>query len=106
MSMISIDTVFGAAGVVQNAWAGDTFEFLRADSTIKVALVSTVAGATATLKIGDAIVMQDVPVSAQAAMDLNAEDYKYVDAGRAGERLTLQLTAAGALTVRSLAIIA
>ena len=107
MAMISIDTVFGAAGTVRNAWAGEVFEFLRADSTIKVGLVATVAGVTATWKIGDAIVMEDAPVNVNAALVMAADtDLLYVDAGRAGERLTLSLTATAAATCRSLALIA
>lgn len=107
MAMISVDTVFAAAGTVQNAWAGEVFEFLRADSTIKVGLIATVAGVTATWKIGDAIVVENAPVNVLASLKMNAnEDMLYVDAGRAGERLTLTLTATAASTCRSLALIA
>lgn len=106
MAIINVDTIFAAAGTVQNAWAGNTFEFLRADSTIKVGLVSTAAGATATWKIGDAFVMENAPINLQAALLIAAnEDLLFVDAGRAGERLTLTLTAPAALTVRSYALI-
>ncbi len=107
MAIINVDTVFAAAGTVQNAWAGEVFEFLRADSTIKLGLVATVAGVTATWKIGDAIVMENAPVNVNAGLVMAANtDLLYVDAGRGGERLTLTLTATAASTCRSLAIIA
>lgn len=88
-----------ATSTIQNVLAGDIFEFLRANSTIKagwVADFTAVAGdLLATLMIGDAITVQNSPVPREGAVaegvNVNT-NIKFVDAGRGGQRLTLSVT--------------
>lgn len=91
---------------VANVLAGDIFEFLRANSTIKAGWVTefgALAGdVVATLMIGDAIVVQQAPVApengaAGNGIEIN-RDLKYVDAGRQSQRVTLSVTNTDAAT--------
>ncbi len=95
MAVISGSQSIGIAATVQNLLAGDIFEFLRADSTVKLGVVAELNLAVATFKIGDAIVFENSPLSVEVAAGAGVtanRDMKYVDAGRGGERLTLTVT--------------
>lgn len=108
MSIIAGTVSVPATTTLTNVLQGQTFEFLRANSTIKAGWTApsgTAVGAlNATWKIGDAISVENAPVGNEAAagVGVNANtDLLYVDAGRAGDRLSLSLTntTAGALVV-------
>lgn len=100
MAIIAGRVSIPAASTVQNVLAGDIFEFLRANSTIKAGWVAAFGSAArdllATLMIGDAITVQNSPVAPENGAIANGieinRDLKYVDAGRAGQRLTLSVT--------------
>ncbi len=109
MSMISGQNAVGIGATVLNAIAGDTFEFLRADSTLKWGVVASALGADFTFQIGDAFAVQAAPIGVEVAVgQVSADrDMKYVDAGRAGERLTLTLNnpTGGIITITWLILI-
>lgn len=110
MAMISGQVVVALGASLPNALAGDIFEFLRADSTVKFGVVASALGADFTFKIGDAIVVENAPIGVEIAVgQVSADrDMKYVDAGRAGERLTLTLNnpTGGNITITWLLLIA
>lgn len=101
MSIIAGSVSVPAGSTLQNVLQGQTFEFLAKESTVKAGWVVEAAGAgdlTATWKIGDAITVENAPVGVEAAIGvgINANtDLLYVDAGRAGARLSLSLTNSG-----------
>lgn len=99
MSIIAGQRALAINETVQNALAGQTFEFLAKDSTVKAGFVATAAG-TATFQIGDAVTVQNAPLRVVAAnTGIRAdEDLLYVDAGRAGSRLILTLANGGAVS--------
>lgn len=95
MAIISNSVSVVNGTTVQNVLSGDIFEFLRADSTIKMGIVAAAALCVATFKIGDGIVFENSPISVEAAAGGGVtanRDMKYVDAGRGGDRLSLTVT--------------
>lgn len=108
MAIMAGRVAVAGATTIANVLAGDIFEFLRANSTIKAGWVTTFGAVaqdlTATLMIGDAITVQNSPVAPENGaigngVEIN-RDLKYVDAGRAGQRVTLSVTNTTAATAR------
>jgi len=104
MSIISGRVDIGIGATVQNLLAGEIFEFLRRNSTVKAGFVAEFGinapgDMRATFQIGDAVVVQNAPVTYERALGsgiLANEDLKFVDLGLAGQRLTLSATNNGA----------
>lgn len=103
MAMISRRVVVAATSTSANVVAGSIFEFLSKNATLKAGWVAGINTAppaaagdlTATWKIGDAISVEDAPVQLEAAAGAGVkanEDLKYIEAGRAGSRVTLAVT--------------
>ncbi len=93
------DRISVAAGAtVRNALQGSVFEFLRAPSGIRAGVVRE-AGAPAgsiraSFQIGDSETVRDRPVGAEVAVGAGIDtnrDLTIVEAGKAGERLVMQL---------------
>lgn len=96
MSVIKLETALAIGQVVQNALAGDTFEFLRGTmpSTIRGGVVADLAGGFYTFQISDSITVDRGPINIESGANRGVnlrEDLDILEVGRPGERLKLRL---------------
>ena len=99
MSVITDRISVAANTRIKNVLAGSVFQFLRADSEVRMGIVTTAAGAVlpgvrAKFSIGDLIVAESIKVKAEKAagqgVDANT-DLQYVDFGRERDSLGLEI---------------
>lgn len=84
---------------IKNVLAGSVFQFLRADSEVRMGIVTTAAGGVlpgvrAKFAIGDLIVVESIKVKAEKAVNQGVDantDLQYVDFGRERDSLGLEV---------------
>jgi hypothetical protein len=99
MAVIQDRIVVAANTRVKNALAGSVFQFLRADSEVRLGIVTTAAGAIlpgirAKFAIGDLIVAESIKVKAEKGVNQGVDantDLQYVDFGRERDSLGLEI---------------
>jgi len=104
MSVIKRRVAVAANTVIENAIAGETFEFLRGQqpSTIKGGVVGSVVGIFYTFQVGDSVTVErtvaNVETAANRGVNLR-EDLDILEMGLPGQRLKLRLenTTGGAI---------
>lgn len=99
MAVITDRINVGAGVRLKNVLAGSVFQFLRADSEVRMGIVTTAAGAVlpgirAKFSIGDLIVAESIKVKAEKAANQGVDantDLQYVDFGRERDSLSLEI---------------
>lgn len=88
-------------------FAGSQYEYLPFHAKVEIAVVSDTAGVTCTAFLGSDVIQQGGSVQQKAAPvnNIYPDDFHLVDVGRAGERLTVLLSATAISNVRATAII-
>jgi hypothetical protein len=102
MPVIMKETVFAAAGTVDNVLTGSAFEFARQNELVSMGLVATAAGAFVTITSGSDVILEESPVPIQATgFPIIPDSMYFSDVAAPGDRLVMKVRATGALTVRS-----
>lgn len=108
MPTIQTGLVAVGAGVTNlSLFAGSQYEYLPFHAKVEIAIVTDTAGVTAQAFLGTDVLQQGGAVQQKAAPINNVypDDFHLVDVGRAGERLTVLVSATAASNVRASAII-
>ncbi len=102
MPTIQKELSVGANATVDNLISGSSFEFLRGNAVVSIALAGSATGLVASIQSGSDIVLEEAPLLVKTTMPTIPDDFYYNDVGVAGDRLVLRIrnTTAGALTVR------
>lgn len=101
MPNFSVISVFGAAGVVANAFAGSAFEFIGRPSRVAIGMAADAAtfGATATIQFGPEVQLEEGLIQMEAVANTGVifPDHILVDdVAAAGDRLVARITAGAA----------
>ena len=104
MPTIQKEVSVGANATVDNLISGSSFEFLRRNSVVSMAITGSATGLVASIQSGSDIVLEEAPIKVLDAMPVIPDDFYYNDVGAAGDRLVLRIrnTTAGALTARAI----
>lgn len=108
MPTIQTGLVNVAAGVSNvSLFAGSQYEYLPFHAKVEIAVCGDAAGGTATAFLGTDVIQQGGAVQQKTAPINNVypDDFHLVDVGRAGERLTLLVSATAITNFRATAII-
>ena len=104
MPTIQKEVSVAANATVDNLISGSSFEFLRGNAVVSIALVGSATGLVASIQSGSDIVLEEAPLLVKTTMPTIPDDFYYNDVGVSGDRLVLRIrnTTAGALTVRGI----
>jgi hypothetical protein len=88
-------------------FAGSQYEYLPFHAKVEVAVIADAAGVTMQAYLGSDVLQQGGSVTQKAAPinPVYPDDYHLVDVGRAGERLTVLLSATGIANIQGAAIL-
>lgn len=102
MPTIKTSVSVPANGVVDNALAGNQYEFLPYNALVEFGIVAASAGIVADVYSGADALMEAGVVSSANRSPLYPDDYDLVDVAAAGERLKVRLrnTTAAAITTQ------
>ena len=89
---------------VANLISGSSFEFLRGNAVVSIAIVGSATGLVASIQSGSDIVLEEAPLLVKTTMPTIPDDFYFNDVGVSGDRLVIRVrnTTAGALTVRAI----
>lgn len=104
MPTIQKEESIAANATNSNLISGSSFEFLRGNAVVSIALVGSATGLVASIQSGSDIVLEEAPLLVKTTMPTIPDDFYYNDVGVAGDRLVIRVrnTTAGALTVRAI----